>query len=85
MKKKRMKWLISLLLILCIIVFAVFFFCNDHSQQQFEEEEASVSVAVPDISQAEGETQTIEDERKEIAVFISDSPENNYDVLIPES
>ena len=63
MKKKRMKWLISLLLILCIIVFAVFFFCNDHSQQQFEEEEASVSVAVPDISQAEGETQTIEDEK----------------------
>ena len=63
MKKKRMKWLISLLLILCIIVFAVFFFCKDHSQQQFEKEEASVSVAVPDISQAEGETQTIEDEK----------------------
>ena len=62
MKKKRMKCLISLLLILCIIVFAVFFFCNDHSQQQFEKE-ASVSVAVPDISQAEGETQTIEDEK----------------------
>lgn len=64
MKKKRKKWLPALLLILCIGLFAAFFFCNVHSQQQFEEEEASVSVAVPDISQAERETQTIENEKK---------------------
>lgn len=84
MKKKRMKCLVALLLILCITLFVVFFFCNDHSQEQFEEE-AAVSVAVPDISQAEGEPPAIEDEKKGLVVFISENQENDYDVVIPES